>query len=119
MGLTSEQMRACPRMGSRQHLACWPSAAQVEMKVLTSAGVVGAVKLVSEDVGSGRRERQHTRSAVQVGEVQDVGSAADWGAGVAETNLALIERSGEGGGGSESQDGGDGELHFGGDERKI
>jgi hypothetical protein len=54
----------------------------------------------------------HTRSAVQVGEVQDVGGTADRSAGRAEANLALIEGSGEGGGGCESENGGDGELHF-------
>ena len=51
------------------------------------------------------------RSAVKVGEVQDVGSAADWVAGAAETNLALLKRGGHGGDGK-GEDGG--ELHFGG-----
>jgi hypothetical protein len=46
-----------------------------------------------------------TRSAVQVGEVQDVGSAADGGAGGAETGLTLLKRGSESGDG-ESEDGG-------------
>jgi hypothetical protein len=45
--LTSEQRRAWPRMGIKQHLACWPWAAQPEMKVLTLAGVTVADKSVS------------------------------------------------------------------------
>lgn len=53
-----------------------------------------------------------TRSAVQVGEVQDIGSAADGVAGRAEANLALVKGSSEGSGGGESDNGGDGELHF-------
>jgi hypothetical protein len=42
-GWTSVQSRACPRMGSKQHLACWPSAAQMSMKLLMPVGEVGAV----------------------------------------------------------------------------
>jgi hypothetical protein len=42
VGLTSEQMRAWPRMGIKQHLACWPPSAQVEMKVLMVVGVMEA-----------------------------------------------------------------------------
>jgi hypothetical protein len=42
VGLTLAQKRAWPRMGSRQHLACWPWAAQMSMKLLTSVGVVVA-----------------------------------------------------------------------------
>ena len=56
--------------------------------------------------------RSHTGSAVQVGKVQDVGSAADRSAGSAESSLALIEGSGKGSGGSEGENGGDSELHF-------
>ena len=40
------QISACPRMGSKQHLACWPSAAQMSMKLLMPVGVVGAVMSV-------------------------------------------------------------------------
>ena len=51
-----------------------------------------------------------TRSAVQVGQVEDISGAADWAAGGAETDLALFDGSGEGNGG-QGKDGGDGELH--------
>jgi hypothetical protein len=47
VGLTSEQMRAWPRMGRRQHLACWPLAAQVSMKSLMVVGVMAAGRLIS------------------------------------------------------------------------
>ena len=47
-----------------------------------------------------------TRSAVQVGEVQDVSRAADWCARGAETCLTLLERGSEGRDG-ESEDGGE------------
>ena len=73
------------------------------------AGLSASVdELVDAGGGGGRR------SAVQVGEVQDIGSAADGVAGRAETNLALIEGSSKGSGGREGEDGGDGELHVDG-----
>jgi len=59
-------------------------------------------------------EVKRTRSAVQVGEVQDVGSAADGSARGAETSLALIEGSSKGSGGGKGKNGGDGELHVDG-----
>jgi len=56
VGLTSEQMRAWPRMGSRQHLACWPWAAQMSMNWLVAVGVVGAgAMLVSKKIGRAER----------------------------------------------------------------
>jgi hypothetical protein len=95
----------------RQHLACWPPSAHPSMNWLMLVGlVVAGNMLVIKSFCGGWGNR--TRSAVQVGEVQDVGSAADGVAGRAETNLALIEGSSEGGGGGESENGGDGELHF-------
>jgi hypothetical protein len=51
------------------------------------------------------RCKELTRSAVQVGEVQDISRAADWAARAAETDLTLFERSSEGRDG-ESEDGG-------------
>lgn len=44
VGLTSEQNRAWPRMGRRQHLACWPAAEQVSINWLVLVGVVAAGK---------------------------------------------------------------------------
>lgn len=52
-----------------------------------------------------------TRSAVQVGEVEDIGSAADGVARGAETGLTLLERGSEGRDG-ESED--SGVKHFDG-----
>jgi len=52
-----------------------------------------------------------TRSAVQISQVQDVGSAALRGSSSrAERDLALLEERGSEGGGREKEDGG--ELHF-------
>jgi hypothetical protein len=51
-----------------------------------------------------------TRSAVQVGEVQDIGGAADGVARGAETDLALLDGRGEGNDGH-GEDSGDGKLH--------
>jgi hypothetical protein len=41
-GLTSWQRTSWPATGMTQHLACWPVAAQMEMKSLVLAGVVDA-----------------------------------------------------------------------------
>lgn len=106
VGLTSEQMRAWPRMGSKQHLACWPWAAQVSMKPLMLVGVTGAAETISSWGALRYGRRRLTRSAVQVGEVQDISRAADGVAGAAEAGLALFEGSGHGGDG-ESEDGGE------------
>ena len=54
---------------------------------------------------------ERTRSAVQVGEVEDVGCAADGAAGGAERELALDEGGSCESNGGEGSDGGDGELH--------
>lgn len=51
--------------------------------------------------------------AVEVGDVQDISSAAERSAGRADAGLASLERSSKGGGGGKGKDGGDGELHFG------
>jgi hypothetical protein len=82
------------------------------MNALMLVGVVEAKVMLAISLSERWKVGGHTRSAVQVGEVQDVGSTADGVAGRAETNLALVEGSGEGGGGGESQNSGDGELHF-------
>lgn len=70
-------------------------------------------------MGEERKRWKHTRTAVQVSEVEDVSCAADGVARGAEANLALFEGSSEGSGGSEGEDGGDGELHFDGGEKLI
>ena len=46
--MTSVQIRACSRMGNKQHLACWPSAEQISMKLLMPVGVVGAVTVSAQ-----------------------------------------------------------------------
>jgi len=46
VGLTSEQMRAWPRMGMRQHLACWPDSAHPSMNWLMLVGVVVAERML-------------------------------------------------------------------------
>lgn len=57
-------------------------------------------------------EAEHTSSAVQVGEVQNISCAADWVAGRAETELALHNSGSGESDGCESNNGGDGELHI-------
>jgi hypothetical protein len=103
--LTSEQRRAWPRMGIKQHLACWPWSAQVVMKALTLAGVMVAGKVLVMDRWEWKRENR-TGSAVQVGEVEDVSCAADGVAGAAEADLALLDEGSSHGTDGESEDGG-------------
>ena len=71
---------------------------EAALGLLTSSGAG-----VDELVDVGRSDRR--RSAVKVGEVQDIGRAADWVAGRAKTNLTLLKRGSEGRDG-ESEDSG-------------
>jgi hypothetical protein len=93
-------------MGIKQHLACCPWAAQPSMKALTVRGVTEAVGLLVFERWT-RKKGKRTRSAVQVGEVQDVSCAADGVAGAAEADLALSDLGG-------SREGSDGECEDGG-----
>lgn len=51
--------------------------------------------------------RSLTRSAVQVGEVENVGGTAHWAAGAAETSLAFLNEGSGHGSGGEGEDGGE------------
>jgi len=56
----SSQIRACPKIGSTQHLACWPSAAQIDSKSSAEVGVDGATVIVSScSVLKGSKSNTH------------------------------------------------------------
>jgi hypothetical protein len=82
-GFTSVQSRPCSRMGSKQHLACWPPAAQMSMKLLMPVGVVGAITSLAKVrnflLDHSRREGWGIRTvlAVEVGKVEDISRAAE------------------------------------------
>lgn len=86
-------MRACPKIGSTQHLACWPSSAQIDSKLSAEVGVDGATVVVSSCSVLKALSQILTVEAVQICDAKDV-CGATLGVAVcagADYGLALVE----------------------------
>lgn len=121
---TRHQRRRAARLtiGRTQQRARCPMAAQTEPKLAAETGTLGAVDVVSHHGNCGAGFESLTRTAVQIGNTEDVGGAAlggvvEAGAGVVGSRgSAAAAAAGGDGEGDAGEEGGDdgGDLHFDG-----